>query len=149
MNTRGNGTSIFTRELFSYFNSPIAYIFIVVFVTLVNAMFMSQFFLIGNADMRYFFSLLPVLLCVFIPAITMRLWAEEKKGNTFELLLTFPMETYKLVLGKFLASFIFYVITLTGTLLIPVMLAMTGKPDMGPIAGSYIGAIFAGAFFLS
>ena len=104
MNKRGNGTSIFTRELFSYFNSPIAYIFIVVFVMLMNAMFMSQFFLAGNADMRYFFGLFPIMLCVFIPAIAMRLWAEERRGNTFELLLTFPMQTYKLVLGKFIVS---------------------------------------------
>ena len=149
MSKKGNGTSIFTRELFSYFNSPIAYIFIVVFVTLINAMFMSQFFLVGNADMRYFFSLFPIILCVFIPAITMRLWAEEKRGNTFELLLTFPMETYKLVLGKFFAGLIFYLLTLAGTLLVPVMLLLVGKPDIGPIMGGYLGALFIGAFFLS
>ncbi|MBN1868966.1 MAG: Gldg family protein [Candidatus Omnitrophica bacterium] len=149
MNKKGNGTSIFTRELFSYFNSPIAYIFIVVFVMLINAMFMSQFFLIGISDMRQFFGLLPVILCVFIPAITMRLWAEEKKGNTFELLLTFPMETYKLVLGKFAAGLIFYLLALAGTLFVPVMLFLIGKPDMGPIIGGYLGAIFIGAFFLS
>ena len=149
MNKKGNGTSIFTRELFSYFNSPIAYIFIVVFVMLVNAMFMSQFFLIGNADMRSFFSFFPIILCVFIPAITMRLWAEEKRGNTFELLLTFPMKTYKLVLGKFAAGLVFYLLTLMGTLLVPVMLFLIGKPDIGPIIGGYLGTFFIGAFFLS
>src|SRR3989338_6016214 len=149
MGKKSSGTSIFTRELFSYFNSPIAYIFIVVFVVLINGMYMSQFFLVGKADMRYFFSMLPIALCVFIPAITMRLWAEERKGNTFELLLTFPMQTYKLVLGKFLAGFVFYVMALAGTLFIPVMLSLVGKPDMGPIIGGYAGAIFAGAFFLS
>jgi len=108
-----------------------------------------SFFLRGNADMRYFFSLIPMLLCVFIPAITMRLWAEEKRGNTFELLLTFPMETYKLVLGKFSASLVFYTLTLAGTLFIPIMLLAIGKPDMGTIIGGYLGAFFAGMFFLS
>jgi len=104
MGRKSSSLSIFKRELFSYFNSPIAYIFIVVFVMLINGMFMSQFFLNSNADMRYFFGMIPMVLCIFIPAVTMRLWAEEKRGNTFELLLTFPMETYKLVLGKFFAG---------------------------------------------
>lgn len=149
MGKKGNSISIFNRELSSYFNSPIAYIFIVVFVLLTNGMFMSQFFLRGNADMRYFFNLIPMLLCVFIPAITMRLWAEEKRGNTFELLLTFPMETYKLVLGKYGASLVFYLISLAGTLFIPIMLFAVGKPDMGPIVGGYLGSLLVGAFFLS
>lgn len=148
-NKRNSGMSVFMRELFSYFNSPIAYIFIVVFVALTNGMFMSQFFLAGNADMRYFFNLLPVILCVFIPAVTMRLWAEEKKGNTFELLLTFPMETYKLVFGKFMAGLVFYLLALAATLFVPVMLFLVGKPDIGPIIGGYAGALFVGAFFLS
>lgn len=141
--------SILMRELLSYFNSPIAYIFIIVFVVLNAGIFMSQFFLIGSADMRAFFNLMPLVLCVFIPAITMRLWAEEKRGNTFEMLLTFPMETYQLVLGKFAASFIFYLLTLAGTLLIPVMLVLAGSPDMGQIIGGYLGTILMGAFFLS
>ncbi|MCK5214334.1 MAG: Gldg family protein [Candidatus Omnitrophica bacterium] len=141
--------SIFVRELISYFNSPIAYIFIVVFVMLINSLFMMSFFLMGTVDMRYFFSLLPIVLCVFIPSITMRIWAEEKKGNTFELLLTFPMSSHKLVLGKFCASFVFYLLSLAGTLFIPVMLFAVGTPDIGPILGGYLGAVFMGAFFLS
>lgn len=141
--------SIFAREMSSYFNSPIAYIFIIVFVILNAGLFMSQFFLIGSADMRSFFYFMPIVLCVFVPAITMRLWAEEKRGNTFEMLLTFPMETYQLVLGKFLAGFLFYLIALAGTLLIPLMLAMAGNPDIGPVIGGYIGSVLMGAFFLS
>ncbi len=141
--------SIFAREMSSYFNSPIAYIFIMVFVILNAGLFMSQFFLIGSADMRSFFYFMPIILCVFVPAITMRLWAEEKRGNTFEMLLTFPMETYQLVMGKFGAGFLFYLIALAGTLLIPVMLAMAGNPDIGPIIGGYIGSVLMGAFFLS
>ncbi|MBI5150091.1 MAG: Gldg family protein [Candidatus Omnitrophica bacterium] len=140
--------AIFTREILSYFNSPIAYIFIVVFVVLNAGIFMSQFFLIGNADMRSFFNLMPVVLSVFIPAVTMRLWSEEKKGNTFEMLLTFPMKTWQLVLGKFLAAFLFFLITLAATLPVPVMLAATGHPDPGQIIGGYTGTVLMGAFFL-
>ncbi len=149
MDRKNSGVSIFKRELQSYFNSPIAYIFIVVFVMLLNGMFMSNFFLGGNANMRYFFSLIPMILCVFIPAITMRLWSEEKKGNTFELLLTFPMQTYKLVLGKFFAGLTFYFLALVATLFIPIMLFFVGKPDIGPVIGGYLGSLFVGAFFLS
>lgn len=149
MNHSGHGRSIFTRELSSYFNSPIAYIFIFVFIVLNASIYMSQFFLIGSADMRSFFNLLPIILCVFIPAITMRLWAEERKGNTFEMLLTFPMRTSHLVLGKFIASFVFYLITLAGTLTVPLMLFLIGNPDAGQIFSSYAGAVLMGAFFLS
>lgn len=141
--------SIFSRELFSYFNSPIASIFIIVFVILNAGMYMTQFFLIGTADMRPFFNLMPVILCVFIPAITMRLWAEERRGNTFEMLLTFPMQTHQLVLGKFAAGLLFFLIALCGTLLIPVMLTLAGHPDMGQIIGGYLGTVLLGAFFLS
>ncbi|MBU1894876.1 MAG: Gldg family protein, partial [Candidatus Omnitrophica bacterium] len=137
------------RELCAYFNSPIAYIFIIVFVLLTCGIFMSEFFLLGNANMRAFFVFLPIVLCIFIPAVTMRIWAEEKNGNTFELLLTFPMKTSQLVLGKFAAGFVFYLITLAGTIFVPIMLFMIGKPDIGPIIGGYLGAIFIGAFFLS
>ncbi len=149
MKHSGHGTSVFARELSSYFNSPIAYIFIFVFIVLNAGIYMSQFFLIGSADMRPFFSLLPVILCVFIPAITMRLWAEERKGNTFEMLLTFPMRTSQLVFGKFFASLVFYLITLAGTLTVPLMLSLIGNPDGGQIVSSYAGAVLMGAFFLS
>jgi len=141
--------SIFIRELLSYFNSPIAYIYSIVFVVLMGSLFMMNFFLLGQADMRYFFSLLPIVLCVFVPAVTMRSWAEEKKGNTFELLLTFPMNSLSLVMGKFFACLIFYAFTLAGTLLIPIVLFYTGNPDIGPIIGGYAGGLLLGALFLS
>jgi len=141
--------TIFMRELLSYVNSPIFYIFIIVFALLGCGMFMTHFFLIGNADMRYFFSLLPIILCIFLPAVTMRLWSEDKKGNTYEMLLTFPMNSQYIVIGKFLAGLVFYLFALAATSLIPVMLFITGSPDSGPIIGGYIGAAFLGAFFLS
>lgn len=141
--------TVFARELASYFNSPIAYIFIIVFGLLTTGLFMSEFFLMGSDNMRSFFGMLPVILCIFIPAITMRIWAEERSGNTFELLLTFPMKTNQLVLGKFAASFVFYVTALASTIFVPIMLFAVGKPDTGPIISGYIGALFLGAFFLS
>lgn len=144
-----NLLTIFRRELAAYFNSAVAYIFIIVFVLMNGGLYMSQFFLIGQADMRPLFLTLPFLLCVFLPAVTMRLWAEEKRGNTMELLLTFPMAPHQLVLGKFFASLLFYTAALAATFPVPLMLKMLGMPDMGVIFGGYAGAFFLGAFFLA
>lgn len=141
--------TIFRRELSAYFNSAIAYIFLIVFALVTCGMYMLSFFLIGRAEMRSFFSLLPVMLIVFIPAITMRLWAEDRKGGTYELLLTFPMKTLILVLGKFFASLAFYVLGLATTVVIPIMLGSLGEPDWGPILGGYFGSVLCGAFFIS
>ena len=144
-----NLVTIFRRELAAYFNSAIAYIFIIVFVLLNGGLFMTQFFLIGRTDMRPFFGFLPLVLAVFLPAVTMRLWAEERKGNTLELLLTFPMRPQELVLGKFFASLIFYLAALVGTLTIPLMLQFLGKPDVGAMASAYAGSFLLGGFFLA
>ncbi|HPW64766.1 MAG TPA: ABC transporter permease subunit, partial [Candidatus Omnitrophota bacterium] len=140
---------VFGKEMAAYFNSAIAYIFLFVFALLNCGLFMTQFFMMGRADMRSFFYGLPVLLCVFLPAVSMRLWSEEKRGNTQELLLTFPLATNELVLGKFLASFCFYLIALASTASIPVMLVVLGQPDLGAILGGYLGAAVLGAFFLA
>ena len=141
--------TVFRRELGAYFNAAIAYIFIIVFVAINAGLFMTQFFLIGRAEMRPFFMTLPFLLAVFLPAVTMRLWAEERRGNTLELLLTFPMTTQSLVLGKFLASLVFYLAALAATLPLPVMLHFLGRPDTGAIAGGYLGTLLLGAFYLA
>jgi len=144
-----NILTIARRESAAYFNSAIAYIFATVFVLLNGGLYMTQFFLAGRADMRPFFMLMPFLLAVFIPAVSMRLWAEERRGNTLEMLLTFPMRTSELVLGKFLAALGFYLASLVGTLTLPLMLAVLGRPDFGAIVGGYIGAILIGSFFLA
>ncbi len=141
--------TIFRRELGVYFNSAIAYIFLIVFAMVTCGLYMLSFFLIGRVEMRGFFGMLPMILIVFVPAITMRLWAEDRKAGTYELLLTFPMRTLHLVLGKFLASFVFYLLGLAATLPVPVMLAILGEPDWGPILGGYFGSILCGAFFIS
>lgn len=149
MKTLSHIFTVFRRELEAYFNAAIAYIFIIVFILLNGGLYMTSFFLAGVADMRPFFGLLPFILCVFLPAVTMRLWAEERRGNTLELLLTFPMGTQELVIGKFLAGLVFYIAALAATLPIPIMLKFLGAPDFGAIAGGYLGAILIGSFFLS
>jgi ABC-2 type transport system permease protein len=144
-----NLLTIFRRELAAYFISPLGYIFIIVFLMLSVGLFMTPFFTVLNADMRAFFTTLPIILCIFLPAVTMRLWAEERKQNTWEMLLTFPMRSHELVLGKFLAGLVFFLLALAGTLTIPLMLAWLGNPDPGPIIGAYLGTILLGAFFLA
>jgi len=144
-----NIKTIFNREFAAYFNVPIAYIFIIVFLAVNSGLFMTSFFLSGTADMRGFFGLLPITLIIFIPAITMRLWSEDSKSGTIELLQSFPMSAGQLVIGKFLACFLFYLITLAGTIVIPIMIMFLGNPDLGPIIGGYFGAALLGAFYLS
>ncbi|MCM8801143.1 MAG: Gldg family protein [Candidatus Omnitrophica bacterium] len=140
---------ILKRELNSYFNSAIAYIYLIVFIVINNLLFMSRYFLIGKAEMTFYFNSLPFILFIFIPAITMRLWAEERKHNTFELLLTFPLRSHELVLGKFFASLIFYLIALLSTITVPITLYLTGKPDLGAILSGYLGSFMIGMFFLA
>lgn len=140
---------IFRRELGAYFHSPIAYIFIIVFLMLTSGFYTNGFFLAGVADMRDFFGTLPLYLLFFIPALTMRLWAEEQRSGTFELLMTLPMKPSHIVMGKYLASLAFYAIALAGTLTIPLTLAWIGSPDYGAIVCGYIGAVLLGALFLA
>jgi ABC-2 type transport system permease protein len=140
---------IFRREFASYFNSPIAYIFIVVFLLLTGLLYMLNFFLIGQADMRGFFGSLPLLLTFFIPAVSMRLWAEDRRQGTFELLMTLPMRPHEVMLGKYLAALAFFGVTLAGSLPIPIMLNALGNPDNGALASGYLGALLMGALYLS
>lgn len=141
---------IFKRELKQYFYSPIAYVFSIIFIVLNASLYMFHFFFFGNADMRAFFSTLPLVLgLVFIPAIAMRLWSEDYKLGTIELLMTIPIRTEAIVLGKYLAGLVFYLVGLAGTLTIPILLLFLGKPDLGPILGGYVGAVMLGGFFLA
>ncbi len=144
-----NIMTVFSREIKAYFNSAIAYIFIIVFLLISVGLYMTQFFLISMADMRGFFFILPLILCVFLPAVSMRLWAEDRKGNTLELLLTFPIKTYELVLGKYLAGLVFYLSALFSTAVVPVMIIVLGAPDVGAIVCQYLGAFLLGSFFIA
>lgn len=144
-----NMMTIFRREFGSYFNSPIAYIFIIAFLVLNAGLFMTGFFLSGSADLRSFFGNLPFFLIFFIPAVSMRLWAEDKRSGTFELLMTLPMPTRDVMLGKYFAAFAFYLVALLGTLPLPIMVGALGNPDIGAILSSYIGAALLGGLYLA
>ena len=137
------------RELEAYFDSPIAYICATVFLILSGTTFMNSFFLAGVVDMSPYFEVLPFLLIPFIPALSMRTWAEERAQHTFELLMTLPLDASQLVLGKYLAALGFYLIVLAGSLPIVAMLCWLGDPDLGLIIANYLGAGALGAFFLA
>lgn len=144
-----NVTTIFRREFLSYFNSPIAYIFLIVFLLWNSGLYMLPFFLNGTADMRNFFGNLPLLLCIFIPAVSMRLWAEDKRHGTYEMLMTLPMRASEVMLGKYLAAVAFYAVALLCTFPIPIMLNMLGNPDNGTLFSGYIGALLLGGLYLA
>jgi ABC-2 type transport system permease protein len=144
-----NVWTIFKKEFRSYFNSPIAYIVITVFLVLNGWLFFRGFFIVNQADLRSFFGLQPWLFLFFVPAITMRLWAEEKRQGTFEILLTFPIRDWEVVSGKFLAGFAFLATTVFLTLSLPLTASYLGNPDMGPIIGGYIGVLLMGGAYLS
>jgi len=133
------------RELGAIFDSSVAYVFTIGFLLLVSSIFMNDFFLTGRVDMSAFFELLPLLLPFFLAASTMRSWAEERRMHTDEFLLTLPLTPLQAVLGKFVAAFSLYGVFLLGTLPIPIMLTVLGRPDLGLIAGGYLGLLFLGA----
>lgn len=141
--------TIIDKELRSYFNSPLAYIFITVFLVFTSWLYFRGFFLDNIASMRTFFTNMPWIFLFLIPAITMRLWAEEQKLGTIELLLVSPITEWEAVLGKFMASFIFLIITLLLSLILPVILYFAGHPDWGTIIGGYIGIILLGGAYIT
>lgn len=141
--------AIIKKELRVYFNSPIAYIFITVFLVLSSWLFFRTFFLINNADMRQFFSLMPWIFLFFIPSVTMRLWAEEKRQGTIEILLTLPVRDYEAVMGKFFASLIFIGCALFATFPIPLIVIILGDADVGVIIAGYIGTFLLAASFIA
>jgi ABC-2 type transport system permease protein len=141
--------TIFNREFRSYFDSPIGYIFVTVFLVLSGWLFYSSFFLIDQASLRAFFDLLPWMYLFFVPAVTMRLWSEENKQGTMELLMTLPVRDFDVVLGKYFASFIFLSFTVLLTFPLVLSVSALGQPDMGPIIGGYLGAVLMGGAYLA
>ena len=140
---------ILDRELKGYFRTPLASIFLLVFLTLSSGMtfFLGRFFERDQADLTAFFSWHPWLFLVLMPAIGMRLWAEERRSGTIELLITLPVTNTQLVVGKFLASWIFTLIALFLTMPIWITVNYLGEPDNHVILISYVGSwLMAGAF---
>lgn len=139
-----NGTmTIARREAGAYFNSPVAYIFIVAFLATSGFLFffLERFFAAGQATMRGYFYLMPFVMSVLVPALTMRLWAEERRQGTYELLLTMPFTETELVAGKYLASMLVVGVTLALSLPVPILVSMFGRFDLGVIVAEYLGAI--------
>ena len=138
---------IMKREFRSFFSSPVAYIVMALFLGITGFLFFSTFFLYGQADMRMFFNLLPILFAFFIPAMTMRLFADEKRTGTMEVLLTLPVIGRDVVIGKFLSTLCSVAVLLAPTLLYPLSISLIGELDFGVILGGYIGALFLASAF--
>jgi len=141
--------TIFRRELGAYFVTPVAYVFIVIFLVLAGALtyFMGNFFDRGRADLQPFFIFHPWLYLFLVPAIGMRLWAEERKTGTIELFLTLPVTIGQAVIGKFLAAWVFCGIALILTFPVWITVNDLGSPDNGVILASYLGSwLMAGSF---
>jgi ABC-2 type transport system permease protein len=141
--------TLFERELRSYFATPVAYVFIVIFLVLAGAFtfYLGGFYERGQADLEPFFRFHPWLYLFLVPAVAMRLWADERKSGTIELLLTLPITMWQAVLAKFLAAWCFIGIALALTFPIWLTVNYLGDPDNGVIFTSYIGSLLmAGAF---
>jgi len=144
-----NVLTLFKRELSGYFGTPIAYVFLAIFVFLsgIFAFYIGNFFERGQADLQSFFQFHPWLYLFLIPALAMRLWAEERRAGTIELLFTLPVTMGEAVLGKFLAAWAFTAIALALTLPLWITVNFLGDPDNGVVLASYLGSLLmAGAF---
>ena len=140
---------VFRREFAAYFSTPVAAVFLAVFLAIVAGMtfYVANFFDRGQADLSAFFLWHPWIFLVLMPAIGMRLWAEERRSGTIELLMTLPVSTWSLVLGKWLAGWVFAGLALVLTMPLWVTVNYLGTPDNGVILASYIGSwLMAGAF---
>ncbi len=141
--------TVFRRELRSYFATPVAYVFIVIFLVLSSAFtfYLGNFYERGQADLMPFFSFHPWLYLFLVPAVSMRLWSEERKSGTIELLLTLPVTMWQAVFGKFLAAWAFVGIALLLTFPLWITVNYLGDPDNGVIFAGYLGSLLmAGAF---
>ena len=142
--------AVFKRELKSYFTTPIAYVFLVVFLFFSGYLtFKNGFFEIRQADMTAFFVNMPLLFAFLVPATAMRLWAEERKTGSIELLFTLPITVMQAVLGKFFAAWVFLLIALALTFPMVITVFYLGWPDVGLIITGYLGSILMAGGFLA
>jgi len=142
--------SVFKRELKSYFTTPVAYVFLVVFLFFAGYLAFKQgFFEARQADMRAFFMNLQLLFVFMVPATAMRLWAEERRVGSIELLLTLPITVVQAVLGKFFAAWFFLAIALLLTFPMVITVCYLGDPDVGLIITGYVGSLLMAGGFLA
>ena len=146
-----NTLLIMRRELGGYFATPVAYVFLIIFLALASAFtfYLGNFFDRGQADLQSFFSFHPWLYLFLIPAISMRLWSEERKTGTIELFLTLPISMTEAVLGKFLAAWVFTAIALALTFPLWITVNILGNPDNGVILAGYVGSLLMAGGFLA
>jgi ABC-2 type transport system permease protein len=139
------------RELAAYFATPVAFVFIAIFVALTGALnfYIGRFFERDQASLDTFFSFHPWLYLLLVPAVSMRLWAEERKSGTIEQLLTLPVSTTQAVLGKFVAAWLFCGIALALTSPMWITVNILGEPDNGAIAVGYVGSFLLAGSFLA
>ena len=140
---------IFKKELRGYFDSPIAYVVIIFFLSFTGWFFTTNFFVIGQADLRVVFGIVPFLFLIFAPAITMRLISEERKTGTIELLVTMPITDASIIVGKYLASVALLIAMVLPTIVYWITVSMLGDIDAGPAIGGYLGLILMGAAYLA
>ncbi|MEC7583559.1 MAG: ABC transporter permease [Planctomycetota bacterium] len=141
---------IFRRELKSYFLSPIAYVFGVLFLSVLLFLASGAQLIQGQqASMQTFFGLLPIVFLFFLPGLTMRLWAEERRSGTIELLMTFPVKISQLIAGKFLASLAFMALLLVLTVMLPWTLSVYGTLDWIPTLGAYFATLLLAGAYIS
>ncbi|MCK5915330.1 MAG: ABC-2 transporter permease, partial [Deltaproteobacteria bacterium] len=140
--------TIFKKELKGFFFSPIAYIVITAFLLLSGWFFFSTFFLYNQADLRTFFTQLPLIFAFIVPAVTMRLFSEELNSGSFELLSTLPVSSCGIVVGKFLAALTFIALMLLPTLAYALSVSLLGDLDFGPVFGGYCGALLLGGAYV-
>ena len=142
--------SVCKRELKGYFATPVAYVFLVIFLFFAGYMpFKEKFFERGQADMWLFFKNLPLLFVFMVPSAAMRLWSEERRNGSIELLMTLPITVPQAVLGKFTAAWIFIGIALISTVSMPLTAAYLGNPDGGLILAGYVGSFLMAGGFLA
>jgi ABC-2 type transport system permease protein len=146
-----NTWGILLREFGGYFGSPVAYVFIVIFLMLCGffTFSLSHFYEIGQADLRTFFEWHPWIFLFLVPAVAMRLWAEERRTGTMELILTLPVTLVQVIVGKFLAAWIFIGVALVLTFPMVLTVAYLGDPDMGAILCGYFGSFLMAGAYLS
>ena len=143
--------TITKRELAGYFNSPVAYVFLVIFLLMTAAFtfLIGQFMDRNQATLQPFFMWHPWIYLFLVPAVGMRLWSEERRQGTMELLLTLPISLWHCIIGKFLASWIFLTLALVMTFPIWITVNYLGNPDNSVIVASYIGSFFLAGAYLS
>ncbi len=141
--------ALFKKELNYYLNNPLGYITIVLFAIFANFLFVKDIFIVDSASMKPFFNILPWLFLIFIPAISMRSLAEERKQNTMELLLTLPISESEIVMAKFSALIVLAIISLLLTFGLPLSLSLLTKIYYPEILVGYLGQLFLAAYFIA